>query len=232
MYKVELKRRLVITLNMTKVVQHIWEAIRFENTERLEPLFDRDRPIRSTADMATWYTGRPCERAARSHINFCVYDGAWEASEAFVLDHADEVAAWVKNDHLGFEVFYVHRGVVRKYRPDFLIRLNSGDMLVLETKGRDSDQDRTKRRFLDEWVGAVNAHGGFGHWIWDMSKAPGDIRDILARHARTAVKIAAVETPGSGGPRRAGFLAGKISAPEDFGRIASDEIKALFETDG
>ena len=35
----DLKRRLVITLNMTKVVQHIWEAIRFENTERLEPVF-------------------------------------------------------------------------------------------------------------------------------------------------------------------------------------------------
>jgi len=32
-YQDELKRRLIITLNMTKVVQHIWEAIRFENTE-------------------------------------------------------------------------------------------------------------------------------------------------------------------------------------------------------
>ena len=67
----DLKRRLIITLNMTKVVQHIWEAIRFENTESLEPVFDRDRPIRSTGDMGTWYTGRPCERAVRSHINFC-----------------------------------------------------------------------------------------------------------------------------------------------------------------
>ena len=125
---------------MTKVVQHIWEAIRFANTENLEPVFDRDHPIRSTGDMGTWYTGKPCERAARSHINFCVYDSTWEASEAFALDHAPEATAWVKNDHLSFEVFYVHRGVVRKYRPDFLIRLRSGDMLVLETKGQDSDQ--------------------------------------------------------------------------------------------
>ena len=54
----DLKRRLTITLNMTKVVQHIWEAIRFENTESLEPVFDRDQPIRSTGDMRTWYTGR------------------------------------------------------------------------------------------------------------------------------------------------------------------------------
>ena len=92
----DLKRRLIITLNMTKVVQHIWEAIRFENTESLEPVFDRDRPIRSTGDMGTWYTGRPCEPTARSHINFCVYDSTWEASEAFTLDHAPEVAAWAK----------------------------------------------------------------------------------------------------------------------------------------
>ena len=128
--------------------------------------------------------GKPCEWTARSHINFCVYDSAWEASEAFELDHNPLVNAWVKNDHLGFEVFYVHRGVVRKYRPDFLIRLKSGDMLVLETKGWDSDQNRTKRRFLDEWTRAVNEHGGFGHWSWDVSMDPGDIKDILVRHAR------------------------------------------------
>ena len=184
----DLKRRLIVTLNMTKVVQHIWEAIRFENAESLELVFDRDRPLRSTSDMGTWYTGKPCERAARSHINFCVHDSTWEASEAFALDHAPNVAAWVKNDHLGFEVFYIHRGVVRKYRPDFLIRLGSGDMLVLETKGRDSGQDQTKRRFLDEWVRAVNAHGGFGRWSWDVSKTPGDIQGILARlsHATAA----------------------------------------------
>ena len=179
----DLKRRLIITLNMTKVVQHIWEAIRFENTEKLEPVFDRDHPIRSTDDMGTWYTGKPCEHTVKSHINFCVYDSTWEASEAFELDRNPAVAAWVKNDHLGFEVLYVYRGVVRKYRPDFLIRLMSGDMLILEVKGRDSDQDRTKRRFLEEWVNAVNAHGGFGHWTWAVSTTPGDIPDILARHS-------------------------------------------------
>jgi type III restriction enzyme len=178
-YQDELRRRLIITLNMSRVVQHVWEAVRQENTERLEPVFDRDRPIRATGDMRIWYTGKPCERTRRSHINVCVYDSTWEASDAFVLDNSEEVAAWVKNDHLGFEVFYVYRGVVRKYRPDFLVRLKSGDMLVLETKGEDTEQDRVKRGYLDEWIQAVNAHGGFGHWRWAVARNPGEIRDIL-----------------------------------------------------
>ncbi|MGH8605074.1 MAG: BPTD_3080 family restriction endonuclease, partial [Gammaproteobacteria bacterium] len=169
----DLKRRLIITISMTRVVQHIWEAIRFENTESLEPVFDQDHPIRSTGDMGTWYTGKPCEYTKRSHINFCVFDSTWEASESFELDRNPEVAAWVKNDHLGFEVLYIYKGVVRKYRPDFIIRLVSGATLVLETKGKDTEQDQTKRRFLDEWVKAVNARGGFGHWCWDVSKHPG-----------------------------------------------------------
>lgn len=178
-----LRRRLLITLNMTRVVQHIWEAICFENSERLEPIFDQDNPIRSTGNMLTWYTGRPCEHTARSHINFCVFDSTWEASEAFELDHTSLVSAWVKNDHLGFEVFYIHRGVVRKYRPDYIIRLQSGDMLILEVKGEDNEQSQTKHRFLEEWVEAVNAYGRFGRWCCDVSRSPSDIKDILARHA-------------------------------------------------
>ncbi len=180
-YQDDLRRRLIIALNMSRVVQHIWEAVRQENTERLTPVFDRDHPIRATGQMRTWYTGKPCERTRRSHINVCVYDSSWEAADAFHLDDSDRVAAWVKNDHLGFEVLYIYRGVVRKYRPDFLVRLASGAMLVLETKGQDTEQDQVKQRYLEEWVQAVNAHGGFGRWCWGVARQPGDIRDILAR---------------------------------------------------
>jgi type III restriction enzyme len=178
-YQDELRRRLIITLNMSRVVQHVWEAVRQENTERLTPVFDREHPIRATGDMRTWYTGKPWERTKKSHINVCVYDSSWEASDAFALDDSDAVAAWVKNDHLGFEVLYVYRGVVRKYRPDFLVRLANGDMLVLETKGQDTEQDQVKRRYLDEWRQAVNAHGAFGRWRWAVARNPGEIRDVL-----------------------------------------------------
>ena len=178
----DLRRRILLTLNMTKLVQHIWEAIRFENTLTLVPVFDTDRPIRSTGDMQSWYTRKPCELTRRSHINLCVFDSTWEASEAFELDRNKHVTAWVKNDHLGFEIIYVFKGVVRKYRPDFLIRLTNGTMLVLEVKGQDSQEDRTKREFLDEWTKAVNAHGGFGCWSWEVSRDPKDIGGILKKH--------------------------------------------------
>ncbi len=180
----ETRRRVLLTLNMERIVRHIWEAIRFENTESLEPIFDREHPIRSTGDMRTWFTAKPCEFTEKSHINMCVYDSTWEASEAFELDHNPNVRAWVKNDHLGFEIFYIFKGEVKKYRPDFLIHLESGAYLILETKGQEREVDRTKRRFLDEWIRAVNQHGGFGSWKWDVSRTPSDIRDIIENAMR------------------------------------------------
>ncbi|MDN5870464.1 MAG: DEAD/DEAH box helicase family protein [Nitrococcus sp.] len=188
-YQDELRRRLIITLNMSRVVQHVWEAVRQENTERLTPVFDRDHPIRATGNMRTWYTGKPHERTRKSHINVCVYDSTWEASDAFALDESDAVSAWVKNDHLGFELFYVHRGVVRRYRPDFLVRLKNGEHLVLETKGQNTEQDKVKRRYLDEWCQAVNTHGGFGQWRSAVAHRPGDIRDILMQQQEDGIGV-------------------------------------------
>ena len=173
------KRRLVVSLNMRRVVQHVCEAVRRENAEELALVVDRDRPIRSTGDMTTWYTGKPCAPAVRSHVNYCVHDSGWEATEAHALDGSPLVEAWVKNDHLGFEVLYVHNGAVRKYRPDFLVRLTSGVTLVLEVKGRERETDPVKRTFMEEWCRAVTAHGGFGPWRHAVSRGPGQVRGIL-----------------------------------------------------
>ncbi len=179
------KRQLVITLNMAKVIRHFWQAIEFDNTEKMTLVLDSNHPIRSTGDMRPWRTGKPCERTKKSHINRCVFDSAWEASESFELDRSKAVEAWVKNDHLGFEVLYVYKGTVKKYRPDFIIRLQSGDFLVLETKGQQTNQDDTKHAYMKEWIKAVNEHGGFGQWGFAVSKKPSDIKDILAKENRT-----------------------------------------------
>ena len=181
----DISRKIIITLGMTSVVRHIMEAVRFQNTTKLDIVWDQDHPIRSTGDMITWYTSKPCESTKRSHINYCVFDSTWEALDSKILDTSPAVDAWVKNDHLGFEIFYTYRGGIRKYRPDFLVRLKSGNMLILETKGEETEQSRTKHKFLQEWIRAVNFHGGFGHWSCDVSRYPGELHEILKKHAAT-----------------------------------------------
>ena len=178
-YQDDLRRRIVITLNMGKLVQYIWDAVKYDSTEELELVFNQDNPIRSTATAPVWYTSKPSEVARKSHINRCVFDSTWEASEAFELDRNEHVAAWVKNDHLGFEILYTYQGVVRKYYPDFIIRLKNGNYLVLETKGKETHQDLAKRAALVEWVKAVNAHGGFGLWDSAVSKNPADLKELI-----------------------------------------------------
>jgi len=144
------KRKILIILNINKIIQHIWTEIRVENTQRLTAIFDKERPIRSTSNVRTWYTSKPSEWVDKSHISHCAYDSGWEASEAYFLDKSDLVTSFVKNDHLGFYIPYNFKGVIRKYYPDFMIRLVNGKYLILETKGIDSQQNQTKREFLNE----------------------------------------------------------------------------------
>ena len=180
----DLHRRVLLALSMSRIVGHVKSAVRGGNTESRRLVLDEASPVRSTGDMRPWYTSRPCEPTRRSHISHCVYDGTWEAAEAHWLDHRDTegvVAAWAKNDHLGFEIRYLFAGGVARYRPDFLIRLRDGRTLVLEVKGQDTPRDRAKREALDEWVEAVNADGRFGRWCRDVSYAPGDVLDILRK---------------------------------------------------
>ena len=55
---------------------------------------------------------------------------------------------------------------------------------------------------------------------------------IIARAGKPVVKVVAVEAPGAESVRRVGFMAGKISVREDFDRMGSEEIEAMFEGAG
>ena len=131
----------------------------------------------------TWYTSKPCEIINHSHISHVVFDSSWEASEAFELDRNKEVLSWVKNDHIGFVINYVYKGVIHKFYPDFLIKLSNGKIIVLEIKGMDDQQNKTKREYLDEWIKAVNSDGRFGTWAWDVSFRTSDIKDKIKKHS-------------------------------------------------
>ncbi len=175
----EMRRRILIMLNMNKIIQHIWNSIRAENTMHLIPVFDKENPVGSTSRMRTWYTSRPCESFEKCPINFIVFDSRLEFIEARMINSHEQVQSFVKNDHLGFHVLYNWQGVVHKYYPDFIIRLKDGRNLILETKGVDDEQNRTKRSFLDDWCSALNAHGGFGTWAWAVSYHPEDLGGVL-----------------------------------------------------
>lgn len=176
----ERRRRILIMLNMNKVIQHFWNELRSENTTELTPVFDKEHPIRSTSDVRTWYTSRPCEDFPKTHINQVVVDSQMEFLEARTINDSEHVESFVKNDHLGFAILYNHQGVVQRYFPDFIIKLKNGEFLVLETKGQDREKDKTKRSFLDLWCKAVNQHSGFGKWNWAVSFDPNDLNGILS----------------------------------------------------
>ena len=118
------RRRILLTLNMNRIVRHLWEAIRHENTQALDAGV-RQRAARSAA-RATCCPGTragrgPTPSARTSTAASSTARGRRARPSRSTVTR--DVDAWVKNDHLGFEIVYVFDGVVRKYRPDFLVRL-------------------------------------------------------------------------------------------------------------
>lgn len=177
----EKRKRILILLNMNKVIQHIWNEIIPDNTEMLMPVFDKENPIRSTGDLRTWWTSKRCEAFGKTHVNFIVVDSKWEYMESKTLNDSKFIKSFVKNDHLNFLIYYNYQGVVHRYFPDFICKLTNGENLIIETKGQDSEQNKTKRAYLDEWCRAVNQHGGFGKWKWAVSFNPNDLGELIEK---------------------------------------------------
>jgi type III restriction enzyme len=178
-----LRKRILFALNIDTIVQHLLRYVNEQNQERIEPVFDEEAPIGSTRHMRTWYTTKPCFPTIKSQISHLVGDSSWEGYAANLFENSPQVLAYAKNDHLGFNVYYLWNGARRRYVPDFLIRLANGKTLVLEIKGEDSEQNRAKRDALVLWIKGVNEKGGFGEWCGDLAFEPAQIRDLLAMHA-------------------------------------------------
>jgi type III restriction enzyme len=192
-----LRRRILYALNMDVIVQHLLRSVQQQNVTTLEPVFDEENPIGSTRDMRTWYTTKLAGPTGRSQISHIVVDSAWETHAANIVESSPLVKAYARNERLGFQVFYLFGGSRRRYLPDFIVRLKNGVNLVLEIKGQDSPQDKAKREAMQQWVAAVNAKGGFGHWAFDVAFEPARVQDVLARHAGEALPTTQVDPGGS-----------------------------------
>ena len=75
----------------------------------------------------------------------------------------------------------------------------------------------------------VNMHEAKTH----LSRLVKDAADgepfIIAISGKPMVRVTAVTVPEAKAKRRLGFMEGQITVPEDFDRMYSDEIVALFE---
>ncbi len=179
----ETERKIHLVLGQERIAEHIRSALQLRDVERKVLVFDEGQEVRSTAEVRPWYTGKPCEWSRKSHISHCVFDSRWESSAEYALDRSRQVRSFVKNDHLGFVIYYIYRGKQRKFYPDFIIHLSNGEYLVLEIKGQDDEQNRVKREYLEQWVEAVNEDGRFGKWHAEVAFDPADVKGILKQYA-------------------------------------------------
>jgi type III restriction enzyme len=165
---------------------------------KLLPILRPFDPEGSTADV-DFFTRKVVIDATKSHINRVVLDGpaggnTWEQIVAMICESNDDVAAYVKNDRLGFTIPYIHEGRTYQYVPDFLLRLqprseDEARTLIVEVSGgRKSAHSPGSVQAKAEtaryqWCAAVNNHGGYGRWgyieIKDMPSAEARVKDAI-----------------------------------------------------
>ena len=141
------------------------------------PIFRQGDRTGSTADVDFITTKEVYPTEEKCHVNYVVLDGIggnlWEKAVAEILETLPTVAAYVKNDRLGFTIPYTMQGRSHEYIPDFLVRLMPRDdddpvrTLIVEVSGTLKNRNVTAEKAnttRDLWLRAINAHGGFGRW--------------------------------------------------------------------
>lgn len=123
-----------------------------------------------------------------SPITHVVGDSEWELSFAEKLEMmGDVVLSYVKNHALHFEIPYVFEGEDRRYRPDYIIKLEDGHgrddplNLIVEIKGLKDNRDSAKADFATAlWVPAVNRAGKYGRWAFvEISQNIYEAEDVI-----------------------------------------------------
>ena len=141
----------------------------------------------TTSKMDRWETD-----ARRCHINWVILDSDWEAEFCRVAESHPQVRSYAKNHSLGFEVPYRCGSENRKYRPDFIVRVDDGhgedDLLnlVVEIKGYRREDAKEKKSTMETyWVPGVNNSGKYGRWAFAEFTAvyaiESDFRDACRR---------------------------------------------------
>lgn len=176
-------KNIVIALNIQKIINHVNRFIRNSSKEAPALILDPVRPKRSTASAMTWYTSKPTQPVKKSQLSHIVIDSGWEKiALEFERNRIPGLVSWAKNDHLGFEIFYLWQGQAKTYYPDFMMRFTNDRYMILEVKGQALEQDKVKWLAVKEWVSAVNAAGTFGQWEFKVLDDPKNLFEVLGAH--------------------------------------------------
>lgn len=107
----------------------------------------------------------------KCHINWCILDSSWEGEFCRVVERHPRVLAYVKNHNLGFEVPYRAGSEVRRYRLDFIVRIDDGHgpdgrlNLLVEVKGFRGEDAKDKALTMENWwVPGINNLKRYGRW--------------------------------------------------------------------
>ena len=150
---------------LTIIRERLGAALRpGEGPERFLPALDEYQPIGSTDGLNFNAPTDRCVKTTKSHLSHAVCDSGLERQMCAVLDAHPHVTSWVKNHKLFLEVPYLYFGATHRYRPDFVVHLNSGLVVLLEGKGQPDEKDDAKATAARRWVEAVNTWGGLGRW--------------------------------------------------------------------
>jgi type III restriction enzyme len=168
---------------LTVIRERLSAALRpGESPERFLPALDEYQPIGSTDGLNFNSPKDKCVAATKSHLSHAVVDSGLERKMCAVLDAEDNnVEAWVKNHRLYLEIPYLYFGVTFRYRPDFVVRLKSGLMVLLEGKGDPDEKDDAKATAARRWVQAVNTWGGLGTWVHHICYDPSTLKADLIK---------------------------------------------------
>lgn len=163
-----------------KKIAIISQFMRRSSSENPVVILDSTRPVQSTASAMTWYTSKPCQPVKKSQISHIVVDSGWEQiGFEFERNRIKNLISWAKNNHPGFEIFYLYQGKQHVCYPDFLLKFKNDKFVIIEVKGRKKEQDSEKWWAAQEWVAEVNQSGRFGNWAFNVLEKPEDLWEIL-----------------------------------------------------
>ena len=143
--------------------------------QSVRAVLDPYNPTGSTihVNFNTSKTDRWETDANRCHVNWVILDSDWEAEFCRVAESHPRVKAYVKNHNLGLEIPYRYGSLVRRYRPDFIVKVDDGhgddDLLnlIVEIKGYRGEDAKDKKATMDTyWVPGVNNLGTYGRWAF------------------------------------------------------------------